>query len=56
MDTKRRLYQALVDGLTALDVPRNDILIVLHEPPMHNWGVNGGVPASEVDVGFKVDI
>jgi phenylpyruvate tautomerase PptA (4-oxalocrotonate tautomerase family) len=56
MDTKRRLYQALVDGLTALDVPRNDILIVLHESPMHDWGVNGGVPASEVDVGFKVDI
>ena len=56
MDTKRRLYQALVDGLTALDVPRNDILIVINEPPMHNWGVNGGVPASEVDVGFKVDI
>jgi phenylpyruvate tautomerase PptA (4-oxalocrotonate tautomerase family) len=56
MDTKRRLYQAIVDGLTALEVPRNDILIVLHEPPMHNWGVNGGVPASEVDVGFNVDI
>jgi phenylpyruvate tautomerase PptA (4-oxalocrotonate tautomerase family) len=56
MDTKRRLYQAIVDGLTASDVPRDDILIVLNEPPMHNWGVNGGVPASEVDVGFEVDI
>jgi phenylpyruvate tautomerase PptA (4-oxalocrotonate tautomerase family) len=56
IDTKRRLYQAIVDGFTALGVPRNDILIVLHEPPMHNWGVNGGVPASEVDVGFKLDI
>ena len=21
---------------------------------MENWGVNGGIPASEVDVGFKV--
>jgi phenylpyruvate tautomerase PptA (4-oxalocrotonate tautomerase family) len=56
IDTKRRLYQKIVDGFTALGVPRDDILIVLHEPPMHNWGVNGGVPASEVDVGFKVDI
>jgi phenylpyruvate tautomerase PptA (4-oxalocrotonate tautomerase family) len=56
MDTKRRLYQAIIDGLTALEVPRDDILIVLHEPPMDNWGVNGGIPASEVDVGFKVDI
>jgi len=56
MDTKRRLYRAIVDRLTALEVPGDDILIVLHEPPMHNWGVEGGVPASEIDVGFKVDI
>jgi phenylpyruvate tautomerase PptA (4-oxalocrotonate tautomerase family) len=56
IDTKRRLYRAIVAGLAALDTPENDILIVLHEPPMHNWGVNGGVPATEVDVGFKVDI
>jgi hypothetical protein len=40
----------------ALNVPANDVLIVLHEPPMENWGVDGGTPASEVDVGFKVDI
>jgi phenylpyruvate tautomerase PptA (4-oxalocrotonate tautomerase family) len=56
METKRRLYQAIVDGLTASDVPPEDILIVLHESPMHNWAVNGGVPASEVDVGFEVEI
>lgn len=56
MDTKRHLYRALVDSLAALGVPPDDILIVLHEPAMHNWGVNGGAPASEVDVGFEVDI
>lgn len=56
MDTKRRLYRAVVDGLGALDVPEHDILIVLHEPAMHNWGIDGGAPASEVDVGFKVEI
>jgi hypothetical protein len=32
------------------------VLIVLHEQPMENWGVDGGTPANEVDVGFKVDI
>jgi hypothetical protein len=32
------------------------VLIVLHEPPMESWAVSGGIPASEVDVGFKVDI
>ena len=56
MDTKRRLYDAIVRRLAALNVPSNDVLIVLHEPPMENWGVDGGTPASEVDVGFKVDI
>jgi phenylpyruvate tautomerase PptA (4-oxalocrotonate tautomerase family) len=56
MDTKRRLYGAIVDRLGRLDVPANDVVIVLHEPAMENWAVNGGVPASEVDVGFRVDI
>jgi len=56
MDAKRRLYDAIVQRLMALDVPANDVLIVLHEPPMENWGVEDGTPASEVDVGFKVDI
>jgi phenylpyruvate tautomerase PptA (4-oxalocrotonate tautomerase family) len=56
MDTKRRLYDAIVHRLAPFDVPPDDVLIVLHEPPMENWGVAGGTPASEVDVGFKVDI
>jgi len=56
MDTKRRLFEAIVAALEPFDVPADDILIVLHEPEMHNWGVDGGVPASEIDVGFKVDV
>ncbi|HTZ64276.1 MAG TPA: tautomerase family protein [Solirubrobacteraceae bacterium] len=56
MDTKRRLYDAVISRLSALDVPAHDILIVLHEPPMHNWAVNGGTPADEADVGFEVEI
>src|ERR1039457_2140320 len=56
MEAKRRLYDAIVRRLVALDVTASDVLVVLHEPPMENWGVNGGIPASEVDVGFKVDI
>ncbi len=56
MDTKRRLYRAIVRRLAIFDVPTKDVVIVLHEPAMENWGLNGGTPASEVDVGFKVDI
>lgn len=49
----RALYREIVSGLAAA---AEDVSIVLHEPPMENWGVRGGVPASEVDVGFRVDI
>jgi phenylpyruvate tautomerase PptA (4-oxalocrotonate tautomerase family) len=55
MQTKQRLYDAIVSALATYDVPANDAVIVLHEPPMENWAV-AGTPASDVDVGFKVDI
>jgi phenylpyruvate tautomerase PptA (4-oxalocrotonate tautomerase family) len=56
METKRGVFTKIVAALEPLGVPSDDVLIVLHEPPMDNWGVDGGRPASEVDVGFKVDI
>jgi phenylpyruvate tautomerase PptA (4-oxalocrotonate tautomerase family) len=56
METKRRLYGAIVAGLGTCGIPPDDVLIVVHEPPMENWGVEAGKPASEVDVGFRVDI
>ncbi len=56
MAAKRALYQAIVRNLGALDVPPHDIKISLQEIPPENWGIRGGVPASEVDLGFKIDV
>jgi phenylpyruvate tautomerase PptA (4-oxalocrotonate tautomerase family) len=56
LNTKRRLYRAIVGALASCEVPANDVLVVLHEPPMENWAVDGGIPASEVELGFEVDI
>jgi phenylpyruvate tautomerase PptA (4-oxalocrotonate tautomerase family) len=56
LDTKRRLYQAIVERLGRAGVPPDDVLIVLNEIPMTDWGIEGGVPACEVDVGFQVEI
>jgi len=56
MGAKRTLYQAIVRNLAALDVPPSDIKITLIETPPENWGVRGGLPASEIDLGFKVDV
>ena len=53
---KRTLYREIVKGLKALGIPGDDILIVLKEPPLENWGIRGGYPACEVDIGFKLDV
>lgn len=55
-EAKRRLYEAIVRNLGRLDISPNDVLVVLHEPRMENWGIRGGVPASEVDLGFEVSV
>jgi phenylpyruvate tautomerase PptA (4-oxalocrotonate tautomerase family) len=54
--TKKVLYQGLCSALTSIGVPLSDILITIVESPTENWGVEGGTPASEVDLGFQVDI
>jgi phenylpyruvate tautomerase PptA (4-oxalocrotonate tautomerase family) len=56
LEAKRRLYQAIVRNLEKLGIGPNDIFIVLYEPAMENWGIRGGQPASEVDLGFEVNV
>jgi phenylpyruvate tautomerase PptA (4-oxalocrotonate tautomerase family) len=56
LDAKRRLYQALIRNLGRLGIPPSDVLIVLHEVPLENWGIRGGTPASDVDLGFEVGV
>ena len=53
-ETKRRLYQAIVQGLAPLGVPPDELQIVLHEPPLESWGIRGGVPASELELGVDL--
>jgi phenylpyruvate tautomerase PptA (4-oxalocrotonate tautomerase family) len=52
---KRQLYQGVVAGLGKLGIQPSDITIVLHEPPLENWGLRG-LPASEVDLGFNLNV
>jgi phenylpyruvate tautomerase PptA (4-oxalocrotonate tautomerase family) len=54
--TKRLLYERIVQRLHRCGVAPTDVLIVLDEVPVENWGVDGGSPASDVDVGFKIDV
>jgi len=56
LDAKRTLYKTIVSRFAELGVSKQDIRIVLHDVPMDNWGIRGGIPASEVDLGFKVEV
>jgi 4-oxalocrotonate tautomerase family enzyme len=56
-DTKRALYQSIVVNLKEkLDIDLEDVFILINEQPKENWGIRGGIPASEVDLGFRLDI
>lgn len=54
---KKALYSAIINNL-ALNpgIDGNDITIVLLEPSLENWGIKGGKPANEVDIGFNIKV
>ena len=56
IEAKRKLYETIVLNLQRHNIQPGDVLIVLNEPQLDNWGVRGGVPASAVDLGFKIDV
>ena len=53
---KAALYKAIVHRLGRLGVDAADVSIVVLEPPMENWGIRGGRPADEVDLGYRLDV
>lgn len=56
VDAKRLLYKNIIDNLKKLGIDAMDIFIVICEEPLENWGIRGGIPASDLDLGFKVDV
>jgi phenylpyruvate tautomerase PptA (4-oxalocrotonate tautomerase family) len=55
LQAKRTLYQSIVHRFGELGVAPTDIIIALQEPPLENWGIRG-LPASEVDLGFSLNV
>lgn len=56
LEAKRNLYQGIVTRFGEVGIEPKDIFIVLNEVPRENWGIRGGIPASEVDLGFKINV
>jgi len=57
LEAKKQLYAGIVANLSKdPGIAGNDIVIVLNEPPLENWGIRGGKPASETDLGFNINV
>lgn len=55
-ETKATLYKSLVSRLKTFGIPEMDIIIIINEPPLDNWGIRGGAPASQTELGYKLDV
>lgn len=55
-DAKRELYTQITSRLEALGIPRDHVTVVLRESALENWGIRGGQAASDVDLGFTVEV
>jgi phenylpyruvate tautomerase PptA (4-oxalocrotonate tautomerase family) len=56
-EAKKRLFAAIARNVqAAIGVDPAKVLVVLHEPALECWGIRGGKPASEVAIGFKIDV
>lgn len=55
IEAKKNLYKAIAEKLEPLGIMPYDIMVILLEPGLENWGIRG-LPASEIDLGFKIDV
>jgi 5-carboxymethyl-2-hydroxymuconate isomerase len=55
-DAKRELYRQIVEGLEPLGIPRDHVSIVVRDIPVTNWGIRGGVAASDIELGFDIHV
>lgn len=55
-DAKRLLYSEIASRLEGAGIPPADVLVVLREIPRENWGLAGGRAASDVELGFEVEV
>lgn len=57
LETKRKLYKELSNALAEmLAIAPSSVLILLDEHDAENWGMQGGIPASQIDFGYAVNV
>jgi phenylpyruvate tautomerase PptA (4-oxalocrotonate tautomerase family) len=55
-ETKKKLYGEIITKLEKIGINRSDTFILLIEQPLQNWGIRGGIPADEINLGYKTNV
>jgi len=56
-ETKGKLFQAIVKNLySKLLIEIEKVYIIINEQPLENWGLRGGIQASEINFDFKIKL
>ncbi len=45
-----------MERLSSLGIPGDHVSRIVHDIDLDNWGVGGGLAASDVDLGFHVAV
>ncbi len=56
LDTKRKLYQEIVENLGEFGIPKDHVKIMLREITRENWGIRGGKAGCDVELGFEIEV
>ena len=56
LETKKKLYREIVNNLKSFGIPPDHVKILLREIKRDNWGIRGGYAASEIDLGYEIDV
>lgn len=55
-ETKSKLFRSIVDKLQErLDISPQSVFILINEQPTDNWGIRGGISASDIHLEFKIN-
>jgi Uncharacterized protein, 4-oxalocrotonate tautomerase homolog len=56
-EAKKAFFRKVVENLASNPgISGIDITIVINDPGLENWGVRGGIPASEIDFGNSLNV
>ncbi|WP_328999760.1 tautomerase family protein [Kribbella sp. NBC_00709] len=56
LEAKRILYTEIIANLKPFNIPPDHVTILVRDHPTQNWGLRGGHPASDLDLGFNINV